>query len=213
MSSYRLASVLLVLGNVLLIAALYDWLPDPYPTRMDSNGVAAGFRAKPLGPFITPLLTGVALVGMFVLPRISPKRFRVDRFISVFDKLYFVSITASVCVSVLGALEAVNVPVPAGMGQLPVSLSVIICGNFLSKTTKNFWLGIRTPWTLASDEVWLKTHRLAGAMFVVTGFIDLATALGGGNTGLSGILVVLSIVAAIFASYVFHRRLAHRVAD
>jgi hypothetical protein len=119
---------------------------------------------------------------MFVLPRISPKRFRVAKFLRVFDTIYLVSIAASVSVSVLGLLEALGIRMPAGMSRLPVALSLIVCGNFLGKTTKNFWLGVRTPWTLASDEVWLKTHRLAGAMFIVAGLVDLATALAGWNT-------------------------------
>jgi uncharacterized membrane protein len=60
MSGYRLASVLLVVGNFLLVAALYSSLPDPYPTRLDSNGLAVGFTRKPMGPFVTPLFSAVA---------------------------------------------------------------------------------------------------------------------------------------------------------
>lgn len=213
LSGYRLASLLLVVGNLLLVAVLYDRLPDPYPTRIDSNGVAVGFTHKPFGPFVTPLITAVALLGMFVLPRISPKRFRVDKFLRVFDTIYFASIAGSVSVSVLGVLAALGVGVPPGMSAIPISLALIVCGNFLSKTTKNFWLGIRTPWTLASDEVWLKTHRLAGALFVGAGLVHLATALTGSNPHLSTLVVLLAIVAAVVASYVFYRRLEHQLED
>jgi uncharacterized membrane protein len=209
MSGYRLASVLLVLGNFLLVAALYSWLPDPYPTRMDSSGLAVGLTRKPVGPFVTPLLTAAALLGMFVFPGISPKKFRVDKFLRVFDVVYFVSIAASVSVSVIGVLEVIGIRVPAGLSRLPTSLSLLVFGNFMSKTTKNFWLGIRTPWTLASDEVWLKTHRLAGAMFMIAGLVDLAMAVAGWNVTLSIIATLLAVVAAIVASYVFYRRLEH----
>jgi uncharacterized membrane protein len=213
MSGYRLACLLLVLGNFVLVAVVYGWLPDPYPTRMNSDGVAVGFTHKPFGPFVTPLITAAALLGMFVLPRISPKKFRVDKFIRVFDTVYLASIAGSVCVSVLGVLQALGVRVPAGMSAIPISLALIVCGNFLSKTTKNFWLGIRTPWTLASDEVWLKTHRLAGVLFVGAGLLHLATALAGGSTHLSTLLVLVAIVAAVVASYVFYRRLDHQLEE
>jgi uncharacterized membrane protein len=83
----------------------------------------------------------------------------------------------------------------------------------LSKTTKNFWLGIRTPWTLASDEVWLKTHRLAGIMFVVAGLMELATALAGWNANVGIVVVLLAFVTAVVASYVFYRRLERSVED
>jgi uncharacterized membrane protein len=109
----------------------------------------------------------------------------------LFDLLYFVSITASVCVSVLNVLRASGLEVPAAMSQLPVSVSLIVFGNYLGKTTKNFWLGIRTPWTLASDEVWLKTHRLSGILFAGAGFVDIALRLGGAS-GLLSATVILS---------------------
>ena len=209
MSGYRLGSVLLVLGNFLLVAALYSWLPDPYPTRMDSSGLAVGFTRKPVGPFVTPLLTAAALLGMFVFPKLSPKKFRVDKFRRVFDVVYFVSIAASVSLSTIGVLEVIGIRVPTGMSRLPISLSLLVFGNFLSKTTKNFWLGIRTPWTLASDEVWLKTHRVAGAMFMIAGVVDLATAVAGWNLTLSIIATLVAVAAAVVASYVFYRRLEH----
>lgn len=213
MSGYRLASVLLVLGNLLLVMALYHWLPDPYPTRVDSNGLAVGFTRKPFGPFVTPLITAAVLLGMFVFPRISPKKFRVDKFIRVFDTIYFVSIAASVTVSIFGILQALDIAVPAGLRRIPVSLALLVFGNFLSKTTKNFWLGIRTPWTLASDEVWLKTHRLAGTMFVVAALIDLAAALVGWKANLGILVALVPLVAAVVASYVFYRRLEHPVRE
>lgn len=78
---------------------------------------------------------------------------------------------------------------------------------YLSKTTKNFWLGIRAPWTLTSDEVWLKTHRLAGVLFVGAGFVDLAVALSGGSRILSALALLVALVTAVIAAYVFHRRL------
>jgi uncharacterized membrane protein len=113
-------------------------------------------------------------------------------------------------VSILGVLQALDVAVPAGLHRLPLSLSLLVFGDFLSKTTKNFWLGIRTPWALAS-EVWLKTHRLAGILFVVAGLVDLATALAGWNTNAGIILALLAFLIAAVASYVFYRRLERPV--
>jgi uncharacterized membrane protein len=209
MSGYRLACVLLVLGNLLLVAVLYHWLPDPYPTRIDSNGLMAGFRPKPLGPFITPGITAVVLLGMLVFPRLSPKRFRVDGFRRVFDLLYLVSIAASVLSSVIGMLHALGIAVPHAVSGLSVSVTLIVFGNFLGKTTKNFWLGIRTPWTLASDEVWLRTHRLAGVLLMGAGFVHLATTLTGASNIPFMIALFLALLTAVVASYVFYRRIHH----
>ncbi|WP_448565059.1 SdpI family protein [Thalassotalea ganghwensis] len=62
------------------------------------------------------------------------------------------------------------------MGKLILGAVMVLCiivGNFLSKTRSNFFIGIRTPWTLSSEEVWRKTHRLAGRLFMVVGLIGL----------------------------------------
>jgi uncharacterized membrane protein len=209
LSGYRLASLLLVLGNLLFVAAVYHWLPDPYPVRLDADGVAQSLAPKSFRPFLGPLINTLALLGMFVLPRVSPKRFRVDGFRRVFDLLYFVSISASVCVSVLAVLRALGVVVPIAMTHIPVSISIIILGNYLGKTTKNFWLGIRTPWTLASDEVWLKTHRLAAILFMAAGVMHLAMSLIGASGLIAVAGVLLAALIAVIASYVFYRRLEH----
>lgn len=62
------------------------------------------------------------------------------------------------------------------------AILIIIKGNYLPKTRSNWFLGIRTPWTLSSDITWEKTHRLAGRLFMISGFICLvgAFALEGG---------------------------------
>ena len=52
-----------------------------------------------------------------------------------------------------------------------IGLLFIIIGNYLSKTRSNFFIGVRTPWTLSSDAVWKKTHSLAGKLFMLVGFI------------------------------------------
>jgi hypothetical protein len=66
-----------------------------------------------------------------------------------------------------------------------------VLGNYLGKTTRNFFLGIRTPWTLASDEVWRRTHRLGGWTMVGAGVALVVMGLFGASE-----LALLVIVAA-----------------
>jgi uncharacterized membrane protein len=77
----------------------------------------------------------------------------------------------------------------------------------MGKITKNFFVGIRTPWTLASDEVWLRTHRLGGKLFVVAGGVVLVSALLGG--GPVPLLVAVAVAAGIpvVYSFVLYRRI------
>jgi uncharacterized membrane protein len=91
-----------------------------------------------------------------------------------------------------------------------VGLLLIVLGNFMSKFTRNFFIGIRTPWTLASEEVWFRTHRLGGRLFVVAGLILVLTGLLGG--GGVPVFVAAGIAAGIpwVYSYIVYRRLGGR---
>ena len=82
-------------------------------------------------------------------------------------------------------------------------------GNVMGKVQRNFWVGIRTPWTLASEEVWLRTHRLGGVLFVAGGAVILIGAFAGGTSALAVTLTVIIGIAAFLTvySYVIYRRI------
>ena len=87
----------------------------------------------------------------------------------------------------------------------------IIVGNYLGKVRRNFFIGIRTPWTLASDEVWARTHRVGGWLFVMAGIAIISSA-GSPPTLLPIVLLVPICSAAVISvaySYFVYRKL-HR---
>jgi len=83
----------------------------------------------------------------------------------------------------------------------------VVLGNFLGKVTKNFFVGIRTPWTLASDEVWLRTHRLAGKLAVLSGLGLIVCGLIGAGGPIAS-LAAAGLVGGVPAvySYLLYRR-------
>lgn len=78
---------------------------------------------------------------------------------------------------------------------------LIVIGNFLSKTKANFFIGIRTPWTLSNDVIWLKTHRLGGRLFILAGIIGLSLTLFVETTQLSYLIIFLVIPAALIPCF------------
>ena len=78
---------------------------------------------------------------------------------------------------------------------LAVGTLFIIVGNYLGKTRSNFFIGIRTPWTLSSDSVWQKTHRLAGKLFMLSGLIIVVSSWFIANSNL-GTLVIFTVLPA-----------------
>jgi uncharacterized membrane protein len=67
-----------------------------------------------------------------------------------------------------------------------------LIGNVMGKVRRNFWLGVRTPWTLANERVWYATHRLAGKTMVAGGLVTLVAAL----SALPGVVAVVALIGA-----------------
>jgi uncharacterized membrane protein len=102
-------------------------------------------------------------------------------------------------------------PILVGVGFL-----IAVVGNFLGKMTRNFFAGIRTPWTLASEEVWHRTHRLAGKLFVLAGLVVAVAGVAGvPGWPLLAVPGVAALIAVVY-SYVVYKRIeglpAHRSA-
>jgi uncharacterized membrane protein len=207
-SRMNLASLGLVVLAFVVAGALYSRLPGWVPTHWNASGRADGFIAKPWGPFVLPLVTAGAWLLMLLIPRMSPQGFRVERFRRVFGIIQVAIVAFLFLVSTLVLLAGAGVPIPIDrviVASTGVLLTVL--GNFMGKVTKNFFVGIRTPWTLANDEVWLRTHRLGGRLFVAAGAVIIVSGLLRG--GVVPVLVAVAAAAAIpiVYSYLIYRRI------
>jgi len=198
-SHRNLLSLALVVLSFVITAAVYDKLPGPSPTR---------FTPKPWGPFIMP----VEMVGVFLLflaiPRISPRGYRVERFRGVFEITMVALLTLLFLVDMLVLLHGVGLPVPVPQAARAVTgLLFVVLGNFMGKFTKNFFLGIRTPWTLTSDEVWLRTNRLGGKLVVLAGVVLLASSLLGAGPVWFLVTIPVAVGVPVVYSYFLYRRI------
>lgn len=205
---YWLPGLIMTAVALVVTAALYPSLPDPMPSHWNAAGEVDGYMPKFWGAFMMPLL----MLGMWLLflalPAISPKGFRMTRFIGVYATIintllaFELMLTGVILAAAMGYPVAMERIVPAGIGVL-----FIVMGNYLGKTTRNFFLGIRTPWTLASDEVWRRTHRLGGWLFVIVGIVMLAS----GAFNMVSVPLFLGVVLAgvlvpVVYSYLIYRR-------
>jgi uncharacterized membrane protein len=204
----NLASLALAVLAFVMAGALYSRLPAWVPTHWNASGRADGFTAKPWGPFILPVVTAAACLLMLLIPRISPRGFRVERFRRVFEIIQVTVVAFLFLVTTLVLVAGAGVPIPMDRAIVAsTGLLLAVLGNFMGKVTKNFFVGIRTPWTLASDEVWFRTHRVGGRLFVAAGTVMVVSGLLGG--GIVPVLVALAAAAVIpiVYSYVIYQRI------
>jgi uncharacterized membrane protein len=186
-------------------------IPELVPVHWDAHGNVNGYMRKPLGVYILPL-TMLGLHALFAfLRRASPRGFEVATFSRVSELLNTALLAFFLFITVLALRAATGERVPILQGTLvAVGLLLIVTGNFLGKVTRNFFVGIRTPWTLANDEVWLRTHRLGGKIFVAAGALVVLGVSTGASVGLCAAVAVLAGIVPIVYSYFVYRRLDGR---
>jgi uncharacterized membrane protein len=207
-------SDVLCLGAVAAVGALawylYGAIPERMPTHWNAAGEVDGYMRKPLGVMTLMALPLVSYAILKLLPRISPAGFEMDRFQNVTDviNLALTLMLAGTGAVVLLAASGSDVPVITVVTLLVGGLFVVI-GNYMGKVRRNFFIGIRTPWTLASDEVWARTHRVGGWLFVLAGIAIIASA--GGSPRLLPVVLLASLGSAALISgaysYLVYRKL------
>lgn len=172
-------SLLLVIVVTWFVALWYEpKLPEKIPTHWNIKGEIDGWTEKPWGVYLLPIISTITSMFLMLLPKIAPKGFKLASAKSTYELIVLIMAIFMLAVMVL-TFEAslsqevnVNQWIMVGVGTL-----FVIIGNYLSKVPKNFFLGIRTPWTLASDEVWYKTHRFSAWVFILSGLLTVIGAI------------------------------------
>ena len=205
---FDVAGLLLVLAGFAVAAVMYPGLPDPMPSHWNAAGQVNGWMPKFWGVMLFPIIMAVLWLVFLVLPRISPRGFEMDPFVRAWGFLRVAILAYMLLVGVLVFQAAKNHgqmserALLAGLGVL-----FVLMGNFLGKVTRNFFVGIRTPWTLANEEVWHRTHRLGGKCFVAAGLVVIASsALGLGIWPIFAAILVAALIPVVY-SYVIYRKI------
>ena len=154
------------------IVYLYPSLPEPLPTHWDINGNPNDYMTRLSGVLVMGSVPIFSVLILKLIPHISPRGFRTDEFASVINALMVGMVIFGSIIAVIALNAAIRPDINLSrVVFVLVGLLLIFIGNFMGKFRKNFFVGIRTPWTLASDEVWVKTHRLGGWCMVAAGLI------------------------------------------
>lgn len=205
--------VALLLVSIGLSAWAYPHAPDLVPSHWGPDGRVNGHLPKLWGLFLLPAVMAMQCTLVAVLPRISPRGFSMQSSLTVFNIVMGAVTVVMLWAELMIVGAAVGVP-GASPNVLVVLVGALIAliGNYLPKVRKNFFLGIRTPWTLASDEVWLRTHRFGGWVFTIGGIAVVVFGLLGSVLPLT--IVLLAVVATpIVYSFVIYKRIEGFAAD
>ncbi|MFA5358523.1 MAG: SdpI family protein [Patescibacteria group bacterium] len=166
--------LILLLISVLSSFWFYAHMPAVVPIHWGINGQADGFGSREFAAYFFPaLIVGLYLLLTFI-PYLDPKKERYIDFLSTYWKFRFGFILFFLFIYFIASSAGVGYNIPIGQ-VMAVAMGVlfIFIGNYLAKIKPNWFVGIRTPWTLSSEEVWNKTHRLGGKLFALSGIISI----------------------------------------
>ncbi len=160
----------ILLAVVACSLAAYSRLPEQMPIHWNARGEVDGYGSRFWGAFGLPLVV-LAIWGLLrAIPYIDPRRANIEKFRDTYENLIIaaVSVPALIHLAMLGS--ALGLPIAMGrVVPLVVGLLLIFLGNLLPRFRSNWFIGIRTPWTLSSDAVWARTHRFGGYCMVIVG--------------------------------------------
>jgi immunity protein, SdpI family len=200
--------LMLTAAALIYAVVLYPALPDRIPIHWDINGRVDGWGDKRWAAFLGPGVMELLVLLIRALPWLSPRGYAVETFRGTFNYLMLV------LVALMGHVHAVSLQ--AGLhperesGRMLVGglfLFFALMGNVLGKVRRNFWMGVRTPWTLASEKVWVATHRLAARLLVAGGLIGAIAAWLGAPLADCFWLLVAALTVPVIYSLLLYKRL------
>lgn len=154
--------------------AFYPRLPEKVPSHWNLRGKVDAYMSKFGGTFTAPLIMLGVVVLFLLIPKIDPLKENINKFKGYYYEFVVVFSILMLFMQVhtllwsIGTKLNINVFIPIITGAL-----FYFAGILLEKAKRNWFIGIRTPWTLSSDAVWEKTHNLGSILFKISGILCL----------------------------------------
>lgn len=186
-------------------------MPAQMVTHWGANGHPNGYSSRMFGVFFMPVLLFLLAWLFIAVPRIDPLKKNLKMSIRFYDMivyavlLFLLAVQFYVYLQNKGAKLHIEIFVTIG-----VSVLFFVIGIALPHLKRNFFAGIRTPWTLSDDTVWEKTHEIGGKVFIISAFLILITLIA--PRYFLTILIIVIIFAAVYPilySYFLYEKL-HR---
>lgn len=200
---------LVVIGVWIAALVLYQYLPDMVPTHWNVAGEIDQYSPKLFATLMFPsIATGMYLLFLLI-PWLEPRRLNLEKFANIYhlfkDLLvvfmaYMFAITSW---ATLNPQVKISTTIPLAIGAL-----FIILGKYLPQVKSNWFIGIRTPWTLSSDRVWKKTHQVGGWIFGIMGIVMIASTFWPApwNFSISMAVILLGALFVVLYSLFLYKR-------
>jgi uncharacterized membrane protein len=173
--------VLIVTAFAMSLVA-YPRLPSLLPIHWGLDGLPNGWASTPFGAFFIPFLMAGLATLFHVLPGADPRKDNYEKFWASYDFIVISVLTLCLAIHGMSLGLALGFPIPVNrVGPALLGTFFICMGNVFPRLRSNWWMGIRTPWSLSSDTNWARTQRIGGYLLVAAGVLLLADSAAPGH--------------------------------
>jgi uncharacterized membrane protein len=189
---------------------LWNRLPDQMASHWNIHDQVDGYMPKFWGVFLLPLITLGLFVLFLVVPSMDPLKANIALFREAFN--LFIVLMVGFMIYIYGLTLAWSLGYTGfrmSGAMLPaIGLLFIFIGFMLRQARRNFFIGIRTPWTLSSDTVWNETHRAGAVLFMISGVLAFIGGFFGGATAFWMMFapIIGSTIFLLIYSYILYQR-------
>lgn len=201
MSKTKLISIGLIILSFALGIYFYPQMPLQMASHWNISGNVNGYMPKFLGLFLLPLILLVIFIVFNIIPKIDPKKQNITKFRNQYD--IFINILLGFLFYIYLLTIIWNLGIKFNFGQLlspAFAVLLYFIGILMEKAQPNWFIGIRTPWTLTNEKVWVKTHKLGAKLFKICSFLSL---LGILIPGLSFWLILVPIITVTISVFIY----------
>nr|WP_319488616.1 SdpI family protein [uncultured Caproiciproducens sp.] len=191
---------------IILSAAFYSRLPEVMPTHWDISGNPNGYSPRFFAAFGIPAILLVCTVLVNFSISADPNKQNIDRSPQMkFISKWLIVIIANVA---QGAVIAKAIHQNFNISILItvlVGIVIVVFGNYLPKCKPNYTIGIKLPWTLASEDNWRKTHRFAGFVWIIGGILIAVSAFVATKWLMIGTIILLTVIPTVYSYCIYQK--------
>lgn len=198
---------IMILGCLFAISFyFYPQLPDSIATKFDFNGNPTQYSSKTFVTVFMPAIYLVLILFINVMVKASPKKFSMPNSKNAMDMI------VAGCGLLFLGIHFGMVADPGGKEvfvrsfSFGIALFLIVVGNVFGKTERNFFMGVRVPWTIASEANWRATHRFCGKMMVSFGLLLFVLSFVYSSMPVAIVAVLLPTLSPVIYSYLYYQK-------
>lgn len=197
MKKTTIAALAIIILSFVIGIYLYPQMPERMASHWNSAGKVDGDISRFWGTFLMPIVSAGMLLLFLAIPKIDPLKKNIKKFRPYYDWFILLMIVFLFYIYLLTIFWNLDYRFNMTRMIIPAIGILFIYIGFLTENAKRNWfIGIRTPWTLSSERVWNKTHKIGGKLFKISGVIALFGAIAQGYA--MWLVLVPVIIAALY---------------